>query len=259
MMSKRRIEVLFTPADFEALRGRDLRDSVCVVFDVLRATSSMITALANGARDILPVAEVADAVKAYASDPSALLAGERDGVRITAAVSGGIEFHLGNSPREYTPERVAGKKIITTTTNGTRALRACAGARQVLVSCLLNIGVTVRELSRDVPSSLCLVCGGTYEETAYEDALAAGAIADALWTEYAGHHVADSALMARLLFQHERRDLVGGLSRSRNGARLLMRPELAGDVAFCGQLDSHAVLATMSPEGLVTRAEAAPL
>lgn len=252
-MSNRRIEVLFTPADFEALRDRDLSEAVCVVFDVLRATSSMIAGLANGARDIVPVAEIEEAVKFHQNEPSALLAGERDGARITADLSGGVEFHLGNSPREYTADRVAGKRIVTTTTNGTRALRACIGARQVLVSCFLNLGATVHELRRTIPRNLYLVCGGTYEETAYEDVLAAGAIADALWTDYASGHVADSALMARQLYDLERRDLVAGLSRSRNGKRLLSKSTLAEDVKFCAQLDSHGLVARMDREGIVTR------
>lgn len=253
-MSTRRIEVLNTPADFETLRKRDLSDSACVVFDVLRATSSMVVALANGAWSVRPVAEVAEAVKAHTADPQALLAGERDGVRITADVSGGVEFHLGNSPREFTAERVAGRRIISTTTNGTRALRACEGAATVLVSCFLNAGATIAELRRTLPANLFLVCGGTYEEAAYEDLLAAGAFVGALWPEYRAGHVADSAMAAMRLHAMEAPDVFEGLSRSRNGRRLLSRPDLAADVAFCAQVDSYPVLARMNAMGIVTRA-----
>src|SRR5215831_257960 len=112
MAAERSVEVLFTPAEFETLRTRDLSNTTCVVFDVLRATSSMVTALANGAEAIMPVSEIAEALEIKRKDPDVLLAGERDGVRIEAALTGGVPFDLGNSPREFTKEKVAGKKIV---------------------------------------------------------------------------------------------------------------------------------------------------
>src|SRR6266404_2400812 len=126
------IEVLFTPADFEALSRRDLGETLCVVFDVLRATSSMVTALGNGAAAIVPVAEIEEALEIRKRQPDVLLAGERNGLRIQAELTGALAFDLGNSPREFTPEIVKDKTIVMTTTNGTRALRACASARTVL-------------------------------------------------------------------------------------------------------------------------------
>src|SRR5579862_8630774 len=111
------LEVLFTPAEFSALKPGDLTEAVCVVFDVLRATSSMMTALANGAVKIFPARAISDALDLRRAHPAALLAGERQGARILAAQSGGVDFDLGNSPREFTAERVAGREIIMTTTN----------------------------------------------------------------------------------------------------------------------------------------------
>src|SRR5579871_1468891 len=105
----RSLEVLFAPAEFAALRQRDLHETVCVVFDVLRATSTMMTALANGADSIVPVAEIDEAMVVRRRDARVLLAGERDGVRIRAHQTGGTEFDLGNSPREFTPEIVRGR------------------------------------------------------------------------------------------------------------------------------------------------------
>ena len=133
------LEVLFAPAEFAALGGRDLSPVVCAVFDVLRATSSMVTALSNGARAIFPVQEIAEALRLRQEHPAALLAGERHGVRIVAAQTGGVDFDLGNSPREFTRERVAGREIIMTTTNGTRALQSCRGARRILAGAFLNL------------------------------------------------------------------------------------------------------------------------
>src|SRR6266404_5423303 len=168
------LEVLFSPADFNALKGRDLSQTICVVFDVLRATSSMVTALANGAPAIIPVSEISDALAVRNSNPQVLLAGERHGLHINRQLTGGIDFDLGNSPREFTQSVVAGKTIVMTTTNGTRALRACAKAREVLVASFLNLQATADALQRQNTPHLLLICSGTFEEAAYEDVLGAG-------------------------------------------------------------------------------------
>src|SRR5262245_64967331 len=105
------LEVLFTPAEFTALPNRDLSQTTCVVFDILRATTTMLTALSNGAEEIIPVAEISEALELRAQQPDVLLAGERKGLRIRANLTGGVEFDFGNSPREFTPEKVKGMKI----------------------------------------------------------------------------------------------------------------------------------------------------
>ncbi|PWU14558.1 MAG: hypothetical protein C5B50_17050 [Verrucomicrobia bacterium] len=282
------IEVLFTPADFAALRTRDLSNTVCVVFDVLRATSSIVTALGNGASGVLPVEEIPEALKAKRQHPEALLAGERDGLRIPASMTGGVEFDLGNSPREFAAERVRGKTIVMTTTNGTRALKACAKARAVLVASFLNLEATVNYVesvlkapgvassssSSSSPNSnsfdLLLVCSGTFERTAYEDTLAAGAFCDALvgssvvtaqralphpaqrdGSVWSGPEVADSALIAWKIYQSERDDLPGAIAQSRNGRRLLSLPDLREDVPFCLRRDVSRVVAELAKDGVV--------
>jgi 2-phosphosulfolactate phosphatase len=247
-----RLEVLLAPAEFEHLGPRDLSQTVCVVFDVLRATTSIITALANGASRVIPVQDIPEALERAEAFPEALLAGERHGVRISAAVSGGVEFHLGNSPREFTRDRVAGRTIITTTTNGTRALRSCREAKLVLPACFLNLRATVERIRQLPPGDLMVICSGTFEEAAYEDILAAGALCDGLWDRFSGGRVADSALAARLLYQEARVDLPRALARARNGARLLEQPDLRDDVAFCAQLDLVPFTTTMTPEGIIT-------
>ena len=175
------IEVLFAPAEFTLLNQRDLRQTVCVVFDVLRATSTMVTALANGATAILPVAEIQEAVDIRRRQPEVLLAGERDGVRIEGHLSGGVSFDLGNSPREFTPARIQGRTIAMTTTNGTRALRASAEACAVLLGSFLNLRATAEFLLRKGPTQVLIVCSGTLDQAAYEDLLGAGALCDLIW------------------------------------------------------------------------------
>jgi 2-phosphosulfolactate phosphatase len=245
------LEVTFTPAEFAALRQRDLSQTVCVVFDVLRATSSMVTALANGAREIIPVCEIAEAVALRQARPDLLLAGERDGVRILRHLTGSVDFDLGNSPREFTRERVAGRSIAMTTTNGTRALQACRGARRVLVGSFLNLGAVAGWLAWERVENLLVVCSGTLEEASYEDVLGAGALCDAVWEQFSAGPLADSAQVAREIFRQGQGDLLAAVQRARNARRLLALPELREDVALCLRRDTVNVLAEMTAEGIV--------
>ncbi len=249
-----KVEVLFTPADFAGLKERDLSGTTCVVFDVLRATSSMATALGNGAAAVIPVEEIAEALELRRRDPDVLLTGERDGVRITAELTGSISFDLGNSPREFTAKAVRGRRIVMTTTNGTRALRACLGARLVLVTSFLNLRSTAEFLKRESAGELLLVCSGTFEEAAYEDVLGAGALFDLIRERYPTESLADSACMAHSLFLLERHDLEAALGKGRNGRRLLSRPDLKEDVRVCAQLDRFSLVAHMNRQGAVTLA-----
>jgi 2-phosphosulfolactate phosphatase len=247
------LEVLFTPADFAALKGRALEHTLCVVFDVFRATSSMVTALANGAEAIIPVGDIPEALAIKQKSPKVLLAGERDGVRIRAAMTGGTDFDLGNSPREFTKERVAGKTIVMTTTNGTRALRSCAHARTVLAGSFLNLQATADIILRNCPKDLLLICSGTYEQAAYEDVLGAGALCDLLWSNLEQGGISDSAEMVRELYGVAKNNLVAAASKSRNGLRLSANPELRDDVPFCLQRDVFNFAAAMNKGGAVKK------
>ncbi len=248
------LEVLFTPAEFEALSSRDLSGITCVVFDVLRATSSMVTALANGAEAIIPVADISEALAIHRQRPEVLLAGERDGLRIGKELTGSVDFDLGNSPREFTTEQVRGKTIAMTTTNGTRALKACAGAKSVWVGAFLNLGVTAEQLRRDQPQRLLIICSGTGAEASYEDTLGAGALCNAVWDLYDAGHVADSSQIARAIYLSAKGDLLAAASRhARNARRLLKMPDLRDDVALCLRPDSHPILAVLGKDGRVRR------
>jgi len=244
-------QVIFTPADFDALRPPDLARATCVVFDVLRATTTMITALANGAEAVFPVADIAAALALRQRLPGALLGGERGGLRIGAALTGGVEFDLGNSPREYTPERVRGRTIITTTTNGTRALQACNGAATVLAASFPNLAATAQWLRAHNAGRLLLVCAGTGEEAAWEDTLAAGALVEALVQMGRDADAADSANAARQLYLQSAADLLGSMQFSLNARRLLAQPELQADVAFCLQRDTLPIVAALGADGAV--------
>jgi 2-phosphosulfolactate phosphatase len=151
-----------------------LRGGVAVVIDVLRATTVMIKALDSGCVAIAPCLEIDEAKRLAASLPTghALLAGERLGLPIEG-------FDLGNSPESFTPETCAGKTVVMTTTNGTRAIHAALDADRVLIAAFVNLGATLRTL-RDEARPIHLVCSGTNGLVSLEDSLLAGAIAAGL-------------------------------------------------------------------------------
>ena len=231
---KLKLDAILAPGELPALVQRDRREAVCVVFDILRATSTFVTALHHGAAAVLPVSEISEAVALRREHADWLLAGERHGVKIRAAESGGIDFNLGNSPREFTPETVRGKTIVSTTTNGTRALRACRGSRAVLAASFLNLAATAAYLQRLQPAEIILVCAGTGEGVALEDVMAAGALAERL---PAAGEATDAVAIARQTYAGAKADLALALSRTMNGRRLSARPELREDVAYCARMD----------------------
>jgi 2-phosphosulfolactate phosphatase len=246
-----RVELLQTPAEWRAIQRETLAQSTCVVFDVLRATSSMLVALSRGASSVVPVGEIEHALAWRKRDASVLLAGERDGLRITAAQTNGIDFDLGNSPRELSDDRVRGRTIVMTTTNGTRALRACAGAPLVLLGSFLNLRALAERVRAQPPRRLLLVAAGTGEEAALEDSLAAGALCERLWSLFASARVDDAVRMARALYLAHANDVSAGLALAQNGARLLAQPALADDVAYCAQLDTLDIVAALGADGIV--------
>jgi len=244
-----KLDVAFTPAEIALLPKQDLSHTTCVVFDILRATSVFVTALANGAASVRPVAEIAEALTARKADPTILLAGERDGLRIRATQAGGVDFDMGNSPREFTPEAVRGRHIISTTTNGTRALRACFGAERVLAGSFLNLAATAGHLHANPAQRILLVCAGTGEEAALEDVLAAGALCLALKLTRLHADASDAAQVAMATFLSAEQNLAAALGNSRNGRRLLANPELRADVVFCSRRDVWKVVPEMNSAG----------
>jgi 2-phosphosulfolactate phosphatase len=152
---------------------------IAVVIDVLRASTTIITALAHGAAGVRPVLTIEQARELAARNgvgPAMLLGGERGGLRIDG-------FDLGNSPLEYAPARVAGRRIVITTTNGTAALDVCGAAAEVLIGAIVNrtaVASRARELARSQGvADVHLVCAGTDGQVTEEDLLAAGGILDA--------------------------------------------------------------------------------
>jgi 2-phosphosulfolactate phosphatase len=169
----RTIRVHFLP---ETVAAVDLRDRTAVVIDLLRATTTICHALAAGARDVLACLSVDDARRAVnetnvSSPADCILGGERGGVKIAG-------FDLGNSPAEYTPASVAGRRVVFTTTNGTRAILQCRGAKRILLASLANRAALCHAIADD--ANVDIVCAGTDGHVTAEDVLTAGAIVDPL-------------------------------------------------------------------------------
>ena len=165
----RKIDVYLLPTlvEPEELAGR-----TCVVIDVLRATTTIVHALAAGATEVVPCLEVEEARRVAAGvGPTARLGGERAGGKIAG-------FDLGNSPAEYTPASIRGRTLVFTTTNGTRALARCERSARVLIGAFVNFSAVCGELAS--ADRIALVCGGTDGEVTREDALLAGALATEL-------------------------------------------------------------------------------
>jgi 2-phosphosulfolactate phosphatase len=166
---------------------------VAVVIDVLRATSVMAAALAAGAARIVTCREISEARElAGRLQGDVLLCGER-GCR---PIEG---FDLGNSPAEYVGSRVRGKTLVLTTTNGTRAIEAAAGAEKLITASFLNLSAVVERLAE--ARTVHLVCAGTEGEVTAEDVLLAGAIIDQCQARYAAELRDDDSTLARQLWR----------------------------------------------------------
>lgn len=227
------IDVALDPAEIALLPQRDLSATTCVIFDVLRATSSMVTALAHGAAAIHPVRTIEEARALKEQLPDAVLGGERHGELIEG-------FDVGNSPFEYR-EAVQGRTVISTTTNGTVALRACENARSVLVGALLNLDAVADEIRRSSPAAVLVVCAGTFETFALEDAFAAGALIAELGV--GADSLTDSA-QAVLALQRQFADPLAALQAARNG-RALRSKGRGEEVDWCAQLSRYRVVGSM--------------
>ncbi|HHW57244.1 MAG TPA: 2-phosphosulfolactate phosphatase family protein [Clostridia bacterium] len=155
---------------YNSFNERDLKDKNVVVIDTLRATSVITTALSNGAKEVIPVSEVEEAIelgKSFDKD-TYLLAGERNSRKIES-------FDLSNSPLEYIPGKIKNKTIIFTTTNGTRALKKVSLADDVILGCLLNASAVAKYLYETNKDTI-IVCAGTEGKFSFDDIITAGVI-----------------------------------------------------------------------------------
>jgi 2-phosphosulfolactate phosphatase len=230
----------------EELARVPLAGVTAVVIDVVRASTTIVTALAHGARGVIPVGtpeEAAARARAW-TGTAALLGGERGGF----APPG---FHCGNSPAEYTPARVAGRTVVLTTTNGTRALLAAEPAACVAVGAFVNAAAVVEWLAAR-PGDVLLVCAGETARFCHEDAVCAGLLVERLRRASPATPISDAARAAALLHAAFRDDL-DRLMTEAAWARMLATRGQAGDLPLCAALDVHDVV-PVARDGVLVRA-----
>jgi 2-phosphosulfolactate phosphatase len=239
MHGRRHIDVYLLPVLVEP---EQLAGKTVVVVDILRATTTIIHALAAGATQVWPCLEIEEARQiAGRLSGTALLGGERKGGKIPG-------FDLGNSPLEYTPATVGGKTVVFTTTNGTRALNRCRQARRVLIGAFVNLSAICRELA-DV-DQIVLLCAGTDGSVTREDTLFAGAVVSELASASGGREppeasrapiLNDQAEIARDAWQSAAADFsadpLSRTLRATRGGRNLIGIGQENDIDLAAQID----------------------
>lgn len=213
---------------------------IVVVIDIFRATSSICYGIDNGAEAIIPVAEVEECLGYQGKHPHYLLAAERNGEVVTG-------FDFGNSPFSYTKEKVEGKTVVLTTTNGTHALHLSRKAKKVVIGSFLNLSA-INEWLKAQQDDVLLVCAGWKNNFNLEDTIFAGAVADQLIP--AGFIPDDAAIAACDLYQLAKNDLDGYLKKTSHSERL-KKLGIEKDIAFCLQIDITSAIPVLDGERLV--------
>ncbi|GAA0530114.1 2-phosphosulfolactate phosphatase [Chitinophaga japonensis] len=221
------LEVCLSPA---LLHLYDVKNSVVVIIDVLRATSTICTALYNGAAKVIPVASVEECVN-IGRQLGAITAGERDG-----KIAEGLVH--GNSPFEYPRDFVEGKTLVLTTTNGTKLLHMAKDAIQIITGSFPNISAVCDYLVAQ-GQNVILGCAAWKDRVNMEDALFAGAVVSRIRQHFSMN--CDSALAAETLYHAASSDLYEFMKKASHFQRLA-RYGLEKDIRYCLTPDGANVL-----------------
>ena len=217
------------------IQEKELKERIAVVIDVLRAASTIIIALYNGCKEIVPTAEIEEAImlaKNYERE-TFLLGGERNAQKIDG-------FDLSNSPYEYTREVVKGQTIIMTTTNGTQAIRKVSDAKEVIVAGFLNAGAVSRYI-QSCGDDVTFVCAGTDNKFSMDDILAAGAMLDILDGMNTQMEMDDLALVSLHLYRSYKNDLKKALKGACH-YKNLVEAGFEKDVDYCIKIDQFSII-----------------
>ena len=234
---------LYTVLSPELLKCYDISDSIVVIIDILRATSTITTAIHNGAKSVIPVDSVAECVK-LGKQMEVISAGERDG-----QVAEGLKY--GNTPFQYTPEFIKGKTLVLTTTNGTRLLHMALGAnaREIIIGAFCNISSVCDHLIGQ-NKNVILACAGWKNRVNFEDTLFAGAVANRIRSHFQVN--CDSTGMAENLFLQADGDLFEYMKKNNaSHYHRLMGFGHEEDIRYCLTNDNAPVLPVYSNGKLV--------
>jgi len=220
------VEVCLSPL---LLANFSVAERTVVVVDILRATSVITTALAEGMTAVYPVATIEQAHQLRHRHPEALLGGERNSRRI-------YNFDLDNSPLTYRSHK--GRTVIFTTTNGTRALWMTRQAKEVIIGSFLNLGSVARYLQRR-GGPVLIFCAGRHGQINLEDSLFAGALVEQI---RASHRLAnDAAHLVRDFYRLHRSQIEEVLRQATHGQRLI-EGSYEEDVRYVAQIDRYDVV-----------------
>lgn len=237
-MSLPKLETCFSPS---LLHLYDIKESIVVIIDVFRATSTIAAVLHHGAKEIIPVDDVNRCINMGNEIPNAITAGERDG-----KVAPGLQH--GNSPLEYPREFIEGKTLVLTTTNGTRLLHMCSEANEIITGSFLNLGAVCDYLVAQKKPVL-LACASWKDRYNLEDSLFAGAVYETIGEHFEMN--CDSTRAATHLYKASKNDLYGFIQDSSHFLRL-SKFGLEYDMEYCCKINEHNVLVKLEGEKLIS-------
>lgn len=228
----------------------DVAEGIVVIVDILRASTTMTTALQNGAAGVIPCLNIDDALALRDRDDQFeyLLGGERGGLKIDG-------FDFGNSPASYSSDVVSGRRIGFTTTNGTKAIYHSQQAAEIVIGCFANFTTVLSYVQHD-ERPLHIVCAGTNGEISSEDVLFGGALADTLLKTPKQFSVTDSTRLAVDHWQTQcgilkQNELCCAIRRSQGG-RNLIKLKYDSDIELCSDVDFLSTLGRINSEGVIS-------
>jgi 2-phosphosulfolactate phosphatase len=226
------IELFVIPQE---ITEEKLKDRMVVVIDVLRASTTICQALSAGAKEVIPMDSAAEAIELAASlsSDNVLLCGEREGKIIEG-------FDLGNSPLEYTSDRVEGRTLIFSSTNGTRTIVRSRSASDSVVGAFVNIQTVLDYLPQDL-NDLVILCAGKWLQFAMEDCVCGGLLIDKLLERRQNVEFNDGAYTARTLYNHFK-DAVLEMVKSSTHGQYLAKIGMGKDLPLCAKLNTIPVL-----------------
>ncbi|WP_160670243.1 2-phosphosulfolactate phosphatase family protein [Clostridium sp. C8-1-8] len=223
------IDVIISADD---IRPELIKNKVVVVIDMLRATSVITTALANGAEKVIPVLTVEESFKiAESLNNEVILGGERRAVKIDG-------FHMSNSPLEYTKQEVEGKTVILSTTNGTKAINNCLEADKIYIGCMLNakaVADKLIELDKDV----VFVNAGTLGKFSIDDFICAGYMIKCI-SENSNSIISDLAFTAKYVYDNNN-NVLDYIKNARH-YEVLKSLNLEADIQYCVKKDLFSIV-----------------
>ncbi len=230
------ILTFFTPTE---IMGLDGKANVIVVFDVLRGSTTIVAAFKAGATRIIPVVDLDQAVRLAfkLGREDVLLCGERNGEPIEG-------FDMGNSPLEYTPDKVEGKTLIFSSSNCSKAILASRNAKRILIGCFNNIQAIMESIEQ--PSTIYLLCAAKMGRFSFEDAVCAGMFIHIFMESYSGEiGLNDASSTSRYLYRQHHRDILGMLKQSSHG-NFLTKLGRQQDLEYAALVNSETIVPELS-------------